>query len=198
LIDRGRLSTGETVLIHGGAGGIGYLAIQMAKARGAKVLTTVSNDRKAEFCRSLGADVIINYREQNFVREAYAATDGRGVDVILDMVGGQYIQKNIEALAADGRLSQIAFLEGSKATDLDLRLLLTKRLTVTGSTLRPLPSDRKALIAQKLREEVWPLLESGKIQVKIDEIFPLAGVKAAHQRMESGDNLGKILLRNGN
>jgi NADPH:quinone reductase len=196
LIDRGRLARGETVLIHGGASGIGYQAIQMAKCcREAKVLTTVGSEAKAEFCRALGADRVVNYRTQDFVRESLEATERRGVDLVLDMVGGDYIPRNLAVLRNDGRLSLIAFLRGSRVTDLDLRPVMTKRLTLTGSTLRPLPLDRKAAIARNLCDYVWPLLESGKMRVMIYQEFPLSEVQEAHRLMESGKHMGKIVLR---
>ena len=195
LIDRGRLKAGEYVLIHGGSGGIGYLAIQLAKEHGATVCTTVGNEVKAEFCRSLGAAVTINYRTQDFVGVVEKATNRRGVDVILDMVGGDYLGKNIRSLALEGRLIQIAFLQGSTLQQFDFMPVMTRRLTITGSTLRPRSIEEKAAIAQSLRQHVWPLLESGKIKVVIDRIIPLTRASDAHRIMEESQHMGKILLQ---
>jgi NADPH2:quinone reductase len=197
LIDRGRLKAGEYVLIHGGSSGIGYLAIQLAKQRGATVCTTVGNESKAEFCRSLGAAVAINYRTEDFVAVVEKATNRRGVDVILDMVGGEYLGKNIRSLALEGRLIQIAFLRGSTVQQFDFMPVMTRRLTITGSTMRPRSIEEKAAIAQSLRQHVWPLLESGKIKVVIDRINPLSRASDAHRVMEEGQHMGKILLQVG-
>jgi NADPH:quinone reductase len=197
LIDRGRLKAGEYVLIHGGSSGIGYLAIQLAKQRGATVCTTVGNEAKAEFCRSLGAAVAINYRTEDFVAVVEKATNRRGVDVILDMVGGDYLGKNIRSLALEGRLIQIAFLRGSTVQQFDFMPVMTRRLTITGSTMRPRSIEEKAAIAQSLRQHVWPLLESGKIKVVIDRIVPLSRASDAHRVMEEGQHMGKILLQVG-
>jgi NADPH2:quinone reductase len=195
LIDRGRLRSGESTLIHGGSGGIGYTAIQLAKLHGATVFTTVGNDQKAEFCRALGADVVINYRTQNFVAEVQAHTAMRGVDVILDMVGGKNIAQNVTLLTLEGRLVQIAFLEGSKVTEFDFMPIMLRRLTLTGSTLRPRSVEEKAAIARDLRAHVWPRLESGEMKVVIHHVFPLADAAAAHRMMEESQHVGKILLR---
>jgi NADPH:quinone reductase len=195
LIDRGRLKAGENVLIHGGSGGIGYLAIQLAKEHGATVFTTVGNETKAEFCRSIGAALAINYRTTDFVEAIEKATNRRGLDVILDVVGGDYLRKNIRLLAIEGRLIQIAFLRGSTVQEFDLMPLMTRRLTITGSTLRPRGVREKAAIAQNLRQRVWPLLESGKIKVVIDRVFPLARASDAHRLMEASQHIGKILLQ---
>ncbi len=197
LVERARMAPGETVLIHGGSSGIGYLAIQLSKNHGAKVFTTVGNAEKARFCREIGADLVVNYRSEDFVREIFQATDNQGVDIVLDMVGGDYIPRNIRILKPEGRLVQISFLKGSKVADLDFRPIMTRRLTITGSTLRPLPPERKATIASDLRKHVWPLLEEGKIRVRIDREFTLAQVQKAHRYMESGKHLGKIVLRVG-
>lgn len=195
LIDRGRLRSGETALIHGGSSGIGYTAIQLARLHEARVFTTVGNDRKAEFCRGLGADVVINYRTQDFVAELLKHTAKRGVDVILDMVGGKYIAQNLSLLAVEGRLVQIAFLEGSKVAEFDFMPVMLRRLTLTGATLRPRSVEEKAAIARSLRAQVWPQLESRKLKVVIHAVFPLAAVAAAHRMMEESQHIGKILLR---
>ena len=195
LIERGRLKAGERVLVHGGSSGIGYMAIQLAKQYGAEVLTTVGSDQKAEFCRKLGADLVINYRTQNFVAEIENQTGEHGVDVILDMVGGDYLPRNIRLLALEGRLVQIAFLQGSRISEFDFLPVMMRRLTITGSTLRPRTVEQKAAIARNLRDRVWPLLETGKIKVVIHRILPLAQVRDAHHQMEQGQHLGKILLQ---
>jgi len=195
LIDRARLKAGEYALIHGGSSGIGYLAIQLAKAHGATVFTTVGNETKADFCRSLGATFAINYRTEDFVAVIEKATDRRGVDVVLDMVGGEYLAKNISLLAREGRLVQIAFLQGSTIDRFDFMPVMVRRLTITGSTLRPRSIEEKAAIAQNLRQHVWPLLESGKINVVIDRIVPLERVSEAHRVIEEGKHMGKILLQ---
>src|SRR5260221_7371537 len=197
LIDRARLKAGEYVMIHGGSSGIGYLAIQLAKEHGATVFTTVGSETKAEFCRSLGAALAINYRSQDFVEAVERATNGRGVDVVLDMVGGDYLAKNIRLLAHEGRLVQIAFLQGSTVQQFDFLPVMVRRLTITGSTLRPRRIEEKAAIAQSLRQHVWPLLESGKIKVVIDRIIPLSQASDAHRVMEEGQHMGKILLQVG-
>jgi NADPH:quinone reductase len=195
LIDRGRLRAGEFVLIHGGSSGIGYMAIQLAREHGATIYTTVGNEAKAEFCRSLGAAVAINYRTEDFVAAVEKATNRRGVDVILDMVGGDYLEKNIRSLAREGRLIQIAFLQGSTVEQFDFMPVMIRRLTITGSTLRPRSVEEKAAIAQSLRQHVWPLLESGKIKVVIDRIIPLSRASDVHRVMEEGQHMGKILLQ---
>lgn len=193
LFERGRLQQGETVLIHGGSSGIGVTAIQLAKAFGATVITTIGNADKAAFCRGLGADHAINYREQDFGVEVARLTDNRGVDVVLDMVGGDYIEKNLRALAMEGRLVIIAFLKGSKVTA-DWRFVMMKRLTITGSTMRASPAQRKADIARALRERVWPLFASGRLKPVIYRVFPLGEAAAAHTLMESSQHIGKIML----
>ena len=193
VFDRGRLKAGETFLVHGGSSGIGLTAIQLAKAFGATVYTTVGNQEKAQFCRNIGADAAINYREQDFVAELAQLTGKKGVDLILDMVGGPYIEKNLKSLALEGRLVQIAFLQGSKVA-LDVMPLMIKRLTYTGSTLRPRTVAQKAAIAQDLHKRVWPLLESGKVKPVIHASFPLKDAKLAHELMESSKHIGKILL----
>lgn len=195
LIERGRLKAGEHVLIHGGSSGIGYLAIQLAKEHGATVFTTVGNEAKAEFCRSLGAALAINYRTQDFVEAIEKVTNRRGVDVILDMVGGDYFGKNIRLLTLEGRLVQIAFLHGSTVQQFDFMPVMMRRLTITGSTLRPRSVQEKAAIARSLRQNVWPLLEPGRIKVVIDRVFPLTRASDAHRVMEESQHIGKILLQ---
>lgn len=193
LFDRARLKAGETVLIHGGSGGIGLAAIQLAHAIGARTITTVGSEDKAAFCKSIGADFAINYREQDFAVEVAAITGKRGVDVILDMVGGDYIEKNLKSLALEGRMAIIAFLQGSRVT-VDWRNIMMKRLTITGSTLRASPAARKAELARSLREKVWPLFAAKKIKPVIHRVFPLAEAAAAHRLMESSAHIGKIML----
>jgi NADPH2:quinone reductase len=193
VFTRGRLKAGETFLVHGGSSGIGLTAIQLAKAFGAIVYTTVGNKAKAEFCKRMGADAAINYREQDFVAEFAHLTNMKGVDLILDMVGGTYIEKNLKSLALEGRLVQIAFLQESKVA-LDFMPIMIKRLTFTGSTLRPRTVMQKAEIAQDLLKHVWPLLESGRVKPVIHATFPLADAKLAHQLMESSKHIGKIML----
>jgi NADPH2:quinone reductase len=192
VFDRGGLKAGEWFLVHGGSSGIGVTAIQLAHAFGAKVIATVGDERKAEACRKLGADIVVNYKTQDFVEEARKAS-GRGVDVILDMVGGDYVPRNYAAAAMDARIVQIAFLHGPKV-ELDLRPLMMKRLVHTGSTLRPRSPAEKAEIAEHLREKVWPLLEAGRCKPLIDSKFPLDQADKAHERMESSAHIGKIVL----
>jgi NADPH2:quinone reductase len=194
LIDRGRLRQGETAMIHGGTSGIGLTAIQLAKHRGATVIATAGSDEKVAFCRNMGADHAVNYRTQDFVAEVARITGKRGVDVILDMVGGEYIERNLKCLALEGRLVIIAFLRGSRV-EIDWRHIMLRRLTVTGSTLRASPAQRKFDIARSLREEVWPLLETGAVKPVIHRVFPLAEAAAAHALMESSQHIGKIMLR---
>jgi len=195
LIERARLKPGEYVLVHGGSSGIGYLAIQVAKEHGATVFTTVGNAKKAEFCRTMGASLVIDYRTEDFVAKIHDVTSGRGVDVILDMVGGDYLARNVRSLALEGRLVQIAFLHGSTPSQFDFGPVMTRRLTITGSTLRPRTVEEKASIADRLREHVWPLLEAGQIKVVIDRIFPLSQASDAHRVMEDSQHMGKILLQ---
>jgi NADPH:quinone reductase len=194
VFDRGRLQAGESFLVHGGSSGIGLTAIQLAKAFGAKVFTTVGNDDKAAACKAHGADVAINYKEQDFEKEIQAIVGKHGIDVILDMVGGAYIAKNVRLLGVNGRLVQIAFLEGGKAPDFDLLPVMMKRLTITGSTLRPRSVADKAAIANSLCEKVWPLLESGQVKPVIHQTFPIAQAADAHALMESSRHIGKIML----
>ncbi len=193
VFDRGALSAGETLLVHGGASGIGTTAIQLAKAMGNTVYFTAGSDDRVQAVEALGADRGINYRSQDFVEEVKKLTDGRGVDVILDMVAGDYVARNIKCLADDGRIVIIALLGGSRG-EVDCSHIMRRRLTVTGSTLRPRPVAFKGEIARKLRERVWPLLESGKIRPIIHATFPLAEAWKAHAMMEAGDNIGKIIL----
>jgi len=181
------------VLIHGGSSGIGLTAIQLAKQIDATVFTTVGSDDKAAYCRSLGADHAFNYRTQDFVAEIARITGKRGVDIVLDMVGGDYIEKNLKCLALEGRLVIIAFLHGGRV-EVDWRPIMMKRLTVTGSTLRASPAERKAAIAGALRENVWPLLASGEVKPVVHRVFPLAEAASAHTLMESSQHVGKIML----
>jgi len=193
LIERGRLAAGERVLVHGGSSGIGLTAIQLGKAHGATVYCTVGNAEKAAACLAAGADAAIDYRRTDFVAETQRLTGNRGVDLILDMVGGPYIEKNLRLLAVEGRLVQIAFLQPSKV-EVDWMPLMIKRLTFTGSTLRPRPPAEKARLAQALRTQVWPLLESGRALPVIHRVFPLEQAAAAHALMESSEHIGKIML----
>jgi putative PIG3 family NAD(P)H quinone oxidoreductase len=190
---RCHLAAGETFLVHGGSSGIGTTAIQLAKASGCKVLTTAGSDEKCRFCEDLGADTAINYRTQDWQALVAEVTDGRGVDVLLDMVAGPYVQKNMESMARDGRYSIIAFLQGPRA-ELNLRVVLAKRLVITGSTLRPQTSSEKAAIADGIRKKVLPLLESGRVRPIIDRTFALEDAAAAHELMESSRHMGKIVL----
>jgi len=193
VFDRARLTGRESLLVQGGSSGIGVTAIQMAHALGHPVFATAGTDEKCRACESLGARAI-NYKIEDFVERVRAFTDGRGVDVILDMVAGDYIPRDLDALAEDGRLALIANLGGSKAT-VDFGKLLRRRQTITGSTLRPRPVEFKAAIALKLREIVWPLIESGKIRPVIHEVFPAAEASQAHALLESGTHVGKLVLR---
>ena len=193
VFDRAGLAAGETLLVHGGSSGIGVTAIQIAKALGARVLVTVGSADKAAACLALGADVAINYREQDFVAEAKAATGGRGVDVILDMVAGDYIGRGVRALAEDGRIAVIA-VQGGVKSDIDAGAVLRKRLTITGSTLRPRSAAFKSRLAQSLREKVWPLIEAGCVRPVVDRELPAAQAAQAHARMESNQHIGKIVL----
>jgi NADPH2:quinone reductase len=193
LFDRALLLAGETLLVHGGTSGIGITAIQLAAAFGARVLATAGSAEKCAACLRLGASRAINYREEDFVTATREATGGRGADVILDMVGGDYVARNIKACAADGRIVQIAFLGGSRVS-LDLMALMRNRITLTGSTLRPREPAFKAAIAAALRQKVWPLIDQGRIRPVIDSVFPLADAAKAHARMESSQHIGKIVL----
>jgi len=193
LFQRGRLTTGETVLIHGGASGIGTTAIQLAHARGARVFTTAGSAEKCAVCVKLGAELAVNYHDTDFVAVVREATAERGVDVVLDMVGGPYVARNLSALAIDGRLVQIAYMTGSRV-ELDLQILMVKRLTMTGSTLRPRTVSEKAAIARDLEAQVWPLLSNGTVRPIVFRTFPLAEAAAAHRLLESGTHVGKIVL----
>ena len=194
VFERGQLKSGETLLVHGGSSGIGTTSIQLGKAFGATVYTTAGTQEKCEYCKKLGADVAINYNENDFEAEIKTLTENRGVDVILDMVGGPYFPKNIKILAVQGRLLQIALMQGYKA-EVDFRPLLMKRVTLTGSTLRPRSVKEKAEIARALRKEVWPLMDSGTIRPIIHQTFPLEKAADAHRLMESSNHIGKILLK---
>jgi NADPH2:quinone reductase len=191
--ERGRLKARETLLVHGGSSGIGTAAIQIAKAFGARVITTAGSEEKCEACRKLGADLAINYRNEDFVAATKAATAGKGADLILDMVGGDYIERNYEAAAVEGRVVQIAFQGSPKAT-VDFRRIMLKRLTHTGSTLRARSVADKGAIARAVEEHVLPLLAAGRVQPLIDSTFPLAQAAAAHARMETSQHIGKIVL----
>ncbi|CAB1085428.1 Quinone oxidoreductase (EC [Olavius algarvensis Delta 1 endosymbiont] len=193
VFDRAGLKPGESFLVHGGSSGIGTTAIQMAKALGSKVFTTAGSAEKCAACQRLGADVAVNYTEQDYVKVLMEATDGQGVDVILDMVGGDYVARNLELAAEDGRVVSIAFLNGSQV-EIDMMQILRKRLTVSGSTLRPRTPEAKAGIAQKLRAKIWPLIESQKIKPLIAARFALADAVEAHKLMESSKHIGKIIL----
>lgn len=196
VFDRGRLASGEIFLVHGGTSGIGTTAIQLARAFGAHVFATAGTPEKCAVCVELGAERAIDYRREDFVAVVKEATGGRGVDVILDMVGGPYVEKNLRSLAVEGRLVQIAFLQGSKVS-LDLVHLMMRRQTITGSTLRPRSVADKAAIARALEEKAWPLIEAGKVRPVIDRTFPLAEAAEAHRLMESSRHVGKILLTVG-
>lgn len=193
VFDRGRLTGGETFLVHGGSSGIGTTAIQLAKAFGARVFTTVGGEDKAEICRSLGAEIAVNYREEDYVERLNAATEGRGVDLILDMVGGEYIPRNVKLAADQGRIVQIAFLQGPKV-ELNFVQIMLKRLTFTGSTLRPRSITEKAAIAESLRGKAWPLIEAGRVKPVMAASFPLEKAAEAHALMESSSHIGKIVL----
>lgn len=193
VFDRGRLSSGESLLVHGGSSGIGTTAIQLAKTFGATVYVTAGSEEKCEACRELGADDAINYREEDFVARVSELTNERGVDVILDMVGGDYLPRNLDSLAVEGRIVQIALQKGPKV-EMNLLPIMLKRLTLTGSTLRPRTVAQKAMIAHSLRDKVWPLLESGQVRPIIHATFPLAQASEAHRLMESSTHIGKIVL----
>lgn len=193
VFTRCRLVTGETLLVHGGSSGIGTTAIQLAKAHGCTVITTAGSDEKCDFCRRLGADKAINYRREDWQQIVADVTTGRGVDVVLDMVAGPYMQKNLECMARDGRYAIIAFLQGPMA-ELNMRIVVGRRLTITGSTLRPQTTEEKAAIAANVARCVAPLLESGDVRPIIDSTFPLQDAAAAHALMESSRHMGKIVL----
>jgi putative PIG3 family NAD(P)H quinone oxidoreductase len=193
VFDRGRLQSGETFLVHGGSSGIGTTAIQLAKAFGARVFATAGGADKCAACQRLGADVAIDYRREDFVEVVAKATDGRGVDVILDMVGGDYVTRNLKCLAIEGRLVQIAFLKGSNV-EINLLPLMVKRQTLTGSTLRPRSAAEKGAIAAALKAKVWPLLDAGRVAPVIHATYPLSKAADAHRLMESSAHIGKIIL----
>src|SRR5271155_155260 len=193
IFSRGGLKAGETLLVHGGTSGIGTTSIVLAKAFGARVVATAGSDDKAAQCQRLGADLGVNYRKDDFVALTLKGTAGRGANVILDMVGCDYVERNYAAAALDGRIVQIAFLKGQKTT-VDLRPIMVKRLTHTGSTLRPRSPAEKAVIAEALKAKVWPLLEAGRCKPIIDSVFPLAEASKAHERIESAGHVGKVVL----
>lgn len=193
VFDRGRLKPGETLLVHGGSSGIGTTAIQLAREFGSRVFVTAGNPEKCRACEDLGAERAINYREEDFVQVVKELTDGRGVDVILDMVGGDYVARNLDSLAVEGRLVQIAWLGGAQVSANFMKLML-KRLTWTGSTLRPRTVEQKAEITRALEAKVWPLIEAGKVKPVMFRSFPLAQAAEAHRLMESSEHIGKIML----
>lgn len=197
VFERARLQAGESLLIHGGSSGIGTTAILLAKARGARVIVTAGSPEKCAACLTLGADAAIDYRREDFVAAAKAATGGSGPDVILDMVGGPYIARNLDAVAVDGRIAQIAFQQGSRVAEIDFQPLLMKRVTLTGSTLRARPVALKARLAEALAEHVLPLLAAGRARPPIDSVFPFERVAEAHARMDAGQHIGKIVLSMG-
>jgi NADPH2:quinone reductase len=194
LFGHGKLAAGETVLIHGGSSGIGTTAIQLARAFGAIVFATAGSAAKCEACVGLGAEACIDYTREDFVERVRALTDGRGVDVILDMVAGSYLSRNVKLLAKDGRLVVIAVQGGTRDPDLDIRQVMMKRLVITGSTMRPRTRGEKGAIAEGLREHVWPLLAAGRCAPVIHGVFPLEEAPAAHRLMESSTHIGKIVL----
>ena len=195
VFERGSLKPGEWLLVHGGASGIGTTAIQMGKLFGAKVIVTAGSAEKVRACEELGASRAVNYRTEDFVEAVKEATGGRGADVILDMVGGDYVEKDLRSAALDGRIVQIAFLEGSKV-DIDLMRLMMRRLTLTGSTLRAQSAEAKARMAS-IEEKVWPLIAEGKLKPVINSTFPLAEAAAAHARIDDPHGIGKIMLAVG-
>jgi len=196
VFERGHLQAGESALVHGGASGIGTTAIQIATQRGARVFATAGSDEKCRACEQLGAVRAINYRTHDFGDAIRDLTGGRGVDLVLDIVGGSYGARNLAVLGVDGRLVQIGLMEGEAIAAVDFRRVLGRRLTITGSTLRPRSVEEKGRIAAALRREVWPLLESGAVQPIVDRVFPLAQAADAHRLMESGNYVGKIVLTN--
>jgi len=193
LFERGALKAGETMLVHGGSSGIGTTAIQLAKAFGARIFTTAGSREKCQACEKLGADVAIEYKREDFAEVIRGKTAGRGVDVILDMVGGDYFQRNINSLAMDGRLVSIAYLRGARV-EVNFLPVMRNRLTITGSTLRPRTVQEKGAIAAALRAKVWPLIEKGAVKPLIERTFPLAEAAAAHRLLESSSHVGKIVL----
>jgi NADPH2:quinone reductase len=197
LFQLGQLTKGQTALVHGGTSGIGVTAIQFAHEFGARIFATAGSDEKCAACLKLGADAAINYRTQDFAAEVKTLTEGRGVNVVLDMVGGPYMARNIRSLGMDGRLVLIAFLQGSKVQDFDFVQVMVRRLTITGSTMRPRTTAQKAAIAAELREKVWPALDAGRCPPVIHATFPLAQAAEAHRLMESSQHIGKIMLSVG-
>jgi len=193
VYDRGKLATGESLLVQGGSSGIGVTAIQMAAATGNRVYATAGSDEKVAACVQLGAEKAFNYKTQDWVAEVRAATGGKGVNVILDMVGGDYVPRELRCLAEEGRLVFIAFLRGPK-TELDIAQVMQKRLTITGSTLRPRSAEFKGHLAKNLREKIWPLIEAGRIKPQVYKTFPLEEAGEAHRLMESSQHIGKIVL----
>ena len=194
LIDMARLKAGERLLVHGGSSGIGLTAIQLARLLGVEVIVTVGSPEKAAFCRAFGADHAIDYRQEDFLPKVKEITAGEGVDVVLDMVGGAYIQKNVSLLRRDGRLVMIAFLEGSK-TEFDFMPVMLKRLTLSGSTMRPRSVAEKAAIRDALLQKIWPALAGGRLKPHLFATFPLAAAGEAHRLMESSRHIGKIMLQ---
>jgi NADPH2:quinone reductase len=193
VYDRGKLAPGETLLVQGGSSGIGVTAIQMAAATGNRVFATAGSDEKVAACMKLGAEKAFNYKTQDWLAEVRAATGGKGVNVILDMVGGDYVPRELKCLAEEGRLVFIAYLRGPK-TELDIDAVMRKRLTVTGSTLRPRSAEFKGYLAKNLREKIWPLVEAGRIRPQVYKTFPLEQAAEAHRLMESSQHIGKIVL----
>ena len=193
VFDRAGLQPGESLLVHGGSSGIGTTAIQLANALGSRVFATAGSDEKCQACAKLGAEIAVNYRTQDYLEVLSAATDKKGVNVILDMVGGDYISRNIKLAAMDGRIVNVAFLQGSKA-EVDFMPVLLKRLTLTASTLRPQPTAAKAAIARSLQNKLWPLIEGGQFKPVIYKTFPLSDAAEAHRLMESSTHIGKIML----
>ncbi len=197
VFTRGRLAAGETLLVHGGSSGIGSTAIQLAKQSGARVIATAGSSDKCAFCKTLGADFAIDYRSQDFVEEVRKIAGKQGVDVVLDMVGGTYLKRNLSVMAVEGRLVQIGFLQSATVENFDMRPIIRRRLTVTGSTLRARSVQQKAAVAAALREKIWPLLDKGLVKPLIHATFPLEQARQAHEMMESSSHLGKILLVTG-
>ena len=193
VFDRGGLADGETLLVHGGSSGIGTIAIQLAAARGHRVFATAGSAAKCDACTSLGAELAVNYRSEDFVELISEATNGAGVDVILDMVGGDYVERNIKLAAVEGRIVSIAFLQGSNVS-VNLMPMMLKRLVMTGSTLRARDAQFKAKLAQSVEQNVWPLIEADKLRPVIHQRFALADASAAHEMMESSEHIGKLVL----
>jgi putative PIG3 family NAD(P)H quinone oxidoreductase len=193
VFDQGAFQAGDTVLIHGGSSGIGVMAIQMVAALGGRAIATAGSDDKTAACRTLGAETAINYRTADFVQEVLAATDGRGADIILDMVGGDYLPRNIAAAAIGGRVLHIAYLRGARA-EIDLAKVMQKQLIITGSTLRSRSVADKGRIRDRLAAQVWPAMDQGRIRPVIDAVYPLAGAADAHRRLEAAEHIGKIVL----